>query len=184
MFTKFITVYLISLCLFFVCTLRVRLIKSKLISLFFNLWKINVGHMLNSKRHLRGFSRFMIGLFAVQVLAAGFCLVTPEVHAAKAHAMDMQMPMSDDMASHCESNVKAESDHAGHSACAHCDLPDELVTSKVSGFDMDFELPAQALVAAAIEFSASLSTDFSVRTPTGPPRSSSLLYTTTQRILV
>ena len=121
MFTQFITVYLISLCLFFVCTLRVRLIKSKLISLFFNLLKINVGHMLNFKRHLRGFSRLMIGLFAVQVLAAGFCLVTPEVHAAKAHAMDMQMPMSDDMASHCESNVKAESDHAGHSACAHWD---------------------------------------------------------------
>lgn len=138
--------------------------------------------MLNRKLNLRGFSRLMVGLFAVQVLAVGFCLLTPQIHAAS--AVDKSIPMSGEIAFHCESNVKAKPGHAEHTACAHCDLPDELVTSKVSGFNMDVELPALALVATAIELSAPLSIDLSVRIPTGPPRSSSLLYTTTQRIRV
>lgn len=141
--------------------------------------------MLNRKLNLRGFSRLMIGLFAVQVLAAGFCLISPELHTAKAHAADMQMPMSGDMLEHCEVNTKAESGHGDHgSACAHCNQPDELVQSKASIFNIDFDLPVMLMTSTEIVLSAPASIDLAVRTPTGPPRSSSLIYTTTQRIRI
>lgn len=136
--------------------------------------------MLKRKSFRRALSRLISGLFAVQILAAGFCLLTPESHAA-----EMQMPISADMGSHCDSDGNTASGHADHStACAHCDLPDELVQSKVSTFNIDFDFTALAPVADEIDLSAPLSVDLAVRTPTGPPRSSSLLYQTTQRILI
>jgi len=135
---------------------------------------------LHRKLNLRGFSRLLVGLFAVQVLAAGFCLMAPETHAANAH--EMQMPLSSEMASHCDNGVKTDSDHA-ESACAHCDQPDELV-NKVSVFNIDVELPLSILTSNEARTPAPLSIDLSVRTPTGPPHSSSLLYQYSQRILI
>jgi len=144
-----------------------------------------LGRMLNRKMNLRGLSRLMIGLFAVQVLAAGFCLLTPETHAANAHPVDMQMPMSGDMMAHCDNDAKAESGHAGHGgACAHCDQPDELVQSKASTFNIDLDLPVMLVASVEIDLPAPVSVDLAMRTPTGPPRSSSLIYTTTQRIRI
>jgi len=148
--------------------------------------------MFKFKRHKRSFSRLMIGLFAMQVLAAGLCLMAPESHAAKIHATnshDMQMPasgpVSADMASHCDSRAKAASDDAEqNSACVHCDQPGELVQSKVSAFNVDVELPLSILLSSEIDIHTPTSIDFSIRTPTGPPRSSSLLYQTSQRILI
>ena len=127
----------------------------------------------------------MIGLFAVQVLAAGFCLLTPDTHAANAHPADMQMPMSADMMTHCDNAAKTETNHASHDgACAHCDQPDELIQSKTSTFNIDFDLPVLQVVSVATDLPAPASIDLAVRTPTGPPRSSSLIYTTTQRIRI
>ncbi len=141
--------------------------------------------MLNRKLNLRGLSRLMIGLFAVQVLAAGFCLLTPDTHAANAQAAGMQMAMSGDMMAHCDKAAKTETEHAGHDgACAHCDQPDELLQSKASTFNSDFDLPVLQVVSVASELPVPVSLDMTVRTPTGPPRSSSLIYTTTQRIRI
>ncbi|GAV20610.1 hypothetical protein MMIC_P1582 [Mariprofundus micogutta] len=141
--------------------------------------------MLNRKLNLRGLSRLMIGLFAVQILAAGFCLISPESHTANAHAADMQMPMSTDMLEHCDVNAEAESGHGDHgSACAHCNQPDELVQSKASTFNIDFDLPVMLVASTEIVLSAPASIDLAVRTPTGPPRSSTLIYTTTKRIRI
>ena len=142
--------------------------------------------MLNRKMNLRGLSRLMIGLFAVQVLAAGFCLISPASHSANAHAADMQMPMSGDMLEHCEVAAKAESGHGDHaSACAHCNQPDELVQSKASTFNITLDLlPVMAVASIELNISAPASIDLAVRTPTGPPRSSSLIYTTTKRIRI
>jgi len=146
--------------------------------------------MLKLGRHIRGFSRLMTGLFAVQVLAAGFCLLTPQSHAANAQPATMQMQSSSSgmagMASHCKND--SDSDHKPtsnqHSSCAHCDQPDELIQSKVSPFNIDFDLPLQPVAVLAIELPVQVTVDLAVRTPTGPPRSSSLIYTTTQRIRV
>ncbi|GAV20255.1 hypothetical protein MMIC_P1219 [Mariprofundus micogutta] len=141
--------------------------------------------MLNRKLNLRGLSRLMIGLFAVQILAAGFCLISPESHSANAHTADMQMPMSADMLEHCDVNAKAESGHDDHgSACAHCNQPDELVQSKASTFNIDFDQPVLQVASTEIVLSTPVSIDLAVRTPTGPPRSSSLIYTTTKRIRI
>lgn len=145
--------------------------------------------MLKLGRHIRGFSRLMTGLFAVQVLAAGFCLLTPQSHAANAQPATMQMPVSSGVTSHCTkddaskpADSKTEPGH--HSACAHCDQPDELIQSKVSPFNIDFDLHVQPVAFIAIDLPAQVTVDLAVRTPTGPPRSSSLIYTTTQRIRI
>jgi len=148
--------------------------------------------MLKLGRHIRGFSRLMAGLFAVQVLAAGFCLLTPEIHAANAQPATMQMQASSgmaDMASHCKNDSATDpadgtpaSNH--HSSCAHCDQPDELIQSKVSPFNIDFDLAVQPVAVLAIDLPAQVTVDLAVRTPTGPPRSSSLIYTITQRIRI
>jgi len=107
--------------------------------------------------------------------------MAPETHAAYAH--EMQMPVSGSMASHCDNAVKSDAGHAD-SACAHCDQPDELIQSKASLFNIDFEQPLILVTPTIIDSPAKATVDFSVRAPTGPPRSSSLIYTTTKRIRI
>ncbi|MDX8402915.1 MAG: hypothetical protein R8K54_00720 [Mariprofundaceae bacterium] len=124
-------------------------------------------------------------VFAVQILAAGFCLLTPQIHAATA----AEMPMSADIAVHCtngdNTNAEYEAGHADqNTACAHCDLPNKLVQNKVSTFNIGIDLPAVTPVHMEIKLSAPVSIDLAARPLTGPPRSSSLLYTITQRIRV
>ncbi|MBL4775620.1 MAG: hypothetical protein JKY87_06155 [Mariprofundus sp.] len=136
--------------------------------------------MLNLKRHLRSFSRLMIGLFAVQVLAAGFCLFTPESHMA--NAQDMQMPMSSDMSAHCANT--AESGHNSDMACAHCDSPDELISSKVSSLHGDIDFPVAAYMVTSVDLTAALHVTVTLHPPTGPPPSSTFLFHNNQRILI
>lgn len=128
----------------------------------------------------------MAALFAVQVLAAGLCLFTPAVHAGVVSGMDTEV-MDHKMVSHCDDGSDAKNDgagHAGHDApCAHCDLPDEMV-GKVSPLDFSAKLPMVALVAEISPALFHAPVDLAVRTPTGPPDSSFLLYSTTQRIRI
>ncbi|MFQ5519397.1 MAG: hypothetical protein ACE5E3_05285, partial [Mariprofundus sp.] len=69
-------------------------------------------------------------------------------------------------------------------ACAHCDLPDELICSKVSSFTADIDLSAVVFAGAAMNLPIATSIDLAVRPPTGPPNSASLLYQTSRRILI
>ena len=123
----------------------------------------------------------MAGLFAMQVLVAGFCLLTPELHAVQA------MPMhAADMASHCDDGKdKGDAAHGGHNGpCAHCDTPDELVPGKVSSSDAGIAFPVAFMALGVPEISVLKTISLFSRSPTGPPDSTTLLYTTTQRIRI
>jgi len=135
--------------------------------------------MLKLGRHMHGYSRLMIGLFALQFVAAGFCLVSPALHAAE---VEMPAPMSSDVSAHCDQYAEAESSGTDQqSACAHCDAPDELISSKVSNSNVD--LPVIAWALTGFDVVASLTIDLAVRPSTGPPRAP-LLFHRNQRILI
>ncbi|HXH71332.1 MAG TPA: hypothetical protein VNI58_00750 [Mariprofundaceae bacterium] len=131
--------------------------------------------------HIRKLARLFAGAFAVQVIAAGACLMVPE-----AHAMPMQSKAA--VMAHC-TDMEMASDHAmpmqhgDKSACPHCDQPDSIAPAHI-----DFDhLPAMAAVLVAapqLPVAAAAEPVFAVRTPTGPPRSASLIYQTTQRIRI
>jgi len=138
---------------------------------------------------MRKFSRLLIGLFAMQFFVAGFCLIAPVAHAS-------DMPMASSMQSlvsssqgllnfdvTCDNAVMAESSHADHGmvACAHCDLPNELISNSVSNFNID--LPV-VILSSSIEVAIFNRIDLSVSPATGPPLVSPSLYHTNQRILI
>jgi len=127
--------------------------------------------------------RLMVMLFAVQVMVGGFCLLTAEAHA-------MPQPVqTTDMDGHCAKSTHISLSHehgSNHSGnCYHCDQPDELSSSAfTSPAPMLLVLSDFISLPAAPLFDQAATGLLSTRTPTGPPRSSSLLYTTTQRIRV
>ncbi|HKI61164.1 MAG TPA: hypothetical protein VKA31_02615 [Mariprofundaceae bacterium] len=131
------------------------------------------------KRHASGLSRLIAGLFAMQVIVTGFCMITTQAHAMP------QSVHSSEMGSHC---AKAEhtGEHQHHSgSCYHCDQPDELSNSTLTSFAaVALLLPGVISAPALPQWHDVSSGLLSSRTPTGPPRSSSLLFTTTQRIRV
>jgi len=136
--------------------------------------------MLTRRLHIRGISRLMAALFAAQIMVAGFCLLTDDAHA-------MASLQSQDVQASCSKNIHADEHHAQeHSGnCFHCDQPDKL-TNATAASVASHALVALALVSLPVApMSISAVTGLlSTRTPTGPPRSSTLLYTTTQRIRV
>jgi len=124
----------------------------------------------------------MAVMFAMQIMVGGFCLLTAEAHAmpASVHAENMDAHCAKPM--HAVSDNGA-SDHSGN--CYHCDQPDELSTSShTSAAPVMLVLSDIIGLPITPQLSRVNTGMFSARTPTGPPRSSSLLYTTTQRIRV
>ncbi|MDQ6996752.1 MAG: hypothetical protein Q9M82_04740 [Mariprofundus sp.] len=143
--------------------------------------------MLTRKLHIRGcfriVARLMAVMFAVQVVVGGFCLLT-----AEAHTMPVSVQISA-MDAHCSksmytiSNHEHELDHSGN--CFHCDKPNELSSSALTSV-ASIVLVVSGVISLPVapQFGSAATRRFSTRTPTGPPRSSSLLYTTTQRIRI
>jgi len=125
----------------------------------------------------------MAGLFAVQLFAAGFCMMMPEAHAMPMAAMaSHNMDMSAD---HCATTAEVTHD-AGmdQSACAHCNQPDELL--QISHANVDAELLLLGFISLqlnAIPMAEALLT-LDSHPATGPPGSSTSLYQTTQRIRI
>jgi len=143
--------------------------------------------MLTRKLHIRGISRsmarLMAGLFALQIVVGGFCLLTPDAHAmAQAiQTADVQTNCAKGM--HISEQHEQDSDHSGN--CYHCDQPDELSNvSFTSMAPVALVLSNVISLPVAPQFDSVATGLLSTLTPTGPPRSSSLLYTTTQRIRV
>jgi len=142
--------------------------------------------MLNKKSHRRALSRLISGLFAVQLIAAGLCVMMP-----LAHAMPMvkaaHSTMSDSMvnADHCKQPMEAQmGQNAEHSPYTHCDQLDSFLQNVSAPVQLDFQVQADLLPAPTASDWISQSTALFSRTPTGPPRSSSLLYHISPRILV
>ncbi|HKI61296.1 MAG TPA: hypothetical protein VKA31_03295 [Mariprofundaceae bacterium] len=147
------------------------------ISLNFHFTGINLARMQLHKRHASGLSRLIAGLFAMQVIVTGFCMIPTQAHAVP------QSVQSTDMGTHC---AKAHAgDHQHSSSCYHCDQPDELSSSNLASFaTVALLLPGVISAPVFPQWQDVSSGLLSTRTPTGPPRSSSLLFTTTQRIRV
>ncbi len=157
----------------------------KITSLNFNLIEPSVDRMLIRRMNLRGLSRLMAGLFAVQIMVAGFCLLTADAHAISMHQMmpEQAEQLAEDMAEHCSKSLAGSDQHHADS-CFHCDDPDMFVKAApvdLPGFD-----PVLSFVATLPDISVSIVSTLapSGLMPTGPPRSSSLLFSTTQRIRV
>jgi len=142
--------------------------------------------MLKKKLYRRGLARLVAGLFSVQLLVAGLCLMMPQAHAMPMVKAAHSIPDSMDKTGHCTPAMTAtQMGHdSEHFSCTHCNQPDSFSQNISAPVQLDLamlpDLPAAPGVSDWISRSISL---FS-RTPTGPPRSSSLLYQTTQRILI
>jgi len=122
-------------------------------------------------------------IFAVQIVVGGFCLLTAEAHAMPASVQTMNMDTHCAKSMHTISNHEHESDHSGN--CYHCDQPDQLFSSAFTPMvPVSLALSGVISVAAAPRFGRAATGWLSSRTPAGPPRSSSLLYTTTLRIRI
>ncbi|NWF38853.1 hypothetical protein F3F96_06860 [Mariprofundus sp. NF] len=137
---------------------------------------------MNRKLHMRGISRLMVGLFAMQLFAAGFCLMIPQAHAMP---MSMEVSHAAEMgAEHCAEPMQSADTDMQHTACNHCDQPDELWQNSKLSIDADnsfITLVYAELLSISVAQPALILTSL---VPTGPPRSSSLIYTTTQRIRI
>jgi len=137
--------------------------------------------MILRKGNVRGTSRLMVGLFVVQLVLTGFCLLTADAHAMPIPQMSKQQ--TDDMGGMCSKSVSHDEEH--HSdGCFHCDEPDQFVKAGSA----DITPVNLVLVALSVLPGMPALTTWDeatvFHTPTGPPRSSSLLFTTTQRIRV
>ena len=154
-------------------------------SLFLHVCQRNVTPMLKYKLHRRALSRLVAGLFTVQLFAAGFCLMMPQ-----AHAMPMVKAvhsMSDSMvnAEHCKQPMEAQvGQDAEHSPYTHCDQLDSFLQNVSAPIQPDFDIHPDLLAAPEVSDWVSQTVSLFSRTPTGPPRSSSLLYRISPRILV
>jgi hypothetical protein len=141
--------------------------------------------MLKKKLFRRALSRLVSGLFAVQVIAAGFCLMMPQAHAMPMAQASHSMADSMINAEHCEQSMETQMDHGmEHSACSHCDQPDSFLLNVSAPIQLDIDMQADLLPVPRASDWVSQSIAFFSRTPTGPPRSSSLLYHISPRILV
>jgi len=139
------------------------------------------------KLHTRGVSRLISGLFAVQLFAAGLCMMAPDAHAMPmattfSHTASHSMDMSAD---HCATpQIETQDAGTNQSACSHCNQPDELLQNIQSSVHGDLLFIAyiglQQHDISAFQPALGLTS----RVPTGPPKSSSLLYHTTQRIRI
>ncbi len=140
-------------------------------------------HMSLCKGHIRGVTRLIAGLFAVQLVLTGFCLLPSDAHAMPTAKMSVKQ--TDLMTKPCSKSVRhSVPSGAQHSACFHCNGQNLFV--KVAVVDLPTFTPmlSLVLVMARIEAWSESAGHTAELMPTGPPRSSSLLYATTQRILI
>jgi len=128
-------------------------------------------------------------VFAVQLLATTLCLVSSAQAAEEItanHCVDaMQMDSTHQMAMQHEMAVKpmqAQSEQMPMSACSHCESPEDIALF-INNLDLSNLLSAFIVVETSATTSATTSQNF-VERAQAPPRSSTTLYTTTQRIRI
>ena len=137
--------------------------------------------MLRGKFHIHAISRLMTGLFAVQLFAAGFCMMMPDVHAMPMATTSQQASMD-----HCATAVETvvQDSPAEQSACSHCNAPDQLLQPLQVSVDADLLFIAYVTLQLNEIPVTDPALELFVRPATGPPTSGSILYETTQRILI
>jgi len=156
--------------------------QENVLSLYFHLHGIMLARMLTRKLPRRGLSRLMTLLFAMQIIVGGFCLLTAEAHAMSLSVQTMAMDGNCGKSMDPDHNQQVP-DHSD--ACYHCDQPAELSNANPASIaGVTLVLSDVIRLPSAPLFSHTATGLFYAQMPTGPPRSSSLLYTTSQRILI
>jgi len=137
-------------------------------------------YLEHKKLHFRVISRLITAVFALQIVFTGFCLMMPEAYAMPMQSSHIDAPCAN--AAHMHDHQA--SDHSGN--CFHCDQPDVLANATVTTLThIAVLLPGIISEPVPVSFlQRPLNGLLSSRTPTGPPRSSTLLYTTSQRIRI
>jgi len=151
-----------------------------------------VRHMLNCHLHIRGCARLMAVLFVVQIVASSLCLLTAEAHAMPQIVSLPNVSMQNkDMDGNCAkqlytADTSRDQQGSNHSeACFHCDQPDQLSSTVNAPVAPMLLVLADFVSLSVAPLLVQIATgQLTARTQTGPPRSSSLLYKTTQRIRV
>ncbi|RMH60076.1 MAG: hypothetical protein D6678_06690 [Zetaproteobacteria bacterium] len=118
---------------------------------------------------LRALRLLCAAIFVAQTLLAGLCLMGGQAHAG-AVALHAQ---------HCKATDNPGK--APHRACYHCVSPDELV-SPGPLWVVDHVAVFVPVARQGMPVRARL--DVGARVPTGPPRSSTLIYRLTKRIRI
>ena len=143
--------------------------------------------MFMCKLHIRNTSRLMAGLFAMQLFAGAFCMMTPAVHAKPVANMSSHEMSSHHITAaneHCATTA-SESPNAEHQqACAHCNQPDEVLQNAQLSVDSSLQFIAYVDMKWHETDLFQAGSLLNSLVPTGPPKSSSLIYTTTQRIRI
>jgi len=146
--------------------------------------------MLLRKANTRRLSRLVAGLFAVQIVVTGFCLLTTQAHAMPMAQMDATHMSDTQMGStsgHCSESMLSKAQHAGTShgdGCFHCDEPAQFVKAgNADTAPVSLVLTCLTMLPEPVGEGA---TDIKLIafSPTGPPRSDSLLLSTTQRLRI
>ncbi|MDX8396307.1 MAG: hypothetical protein R8K22_07840 [Mariprofundaceae bacterium] len=121
-------------------------------------------------------------LFAVQLMMSAFCVITPAIAAeSQVHCHGENMKMS---SMTVQSQETSSMPDMSVSACVHCDVPTTFL--KASG---NLDHHQNTLLLAVISMPLTLSVTYDTQPllmvkSHAPPRSSTLLFQTTSRILI
>jgi len=122
-----------------------------------------------------GWNTWFIALFVFQMVAAGFCALSASAHAASLVNSQVQSDCSKSMSGH-------DQGQASDQVCSHCDMPDQAYQSIAAPPDHSSVLIGLVFL-SGIDVAESAPFTFN-KWILAPPRSSSLIYNTSQRIRV
>ncbi len=131
----------------------------------------------------RGFQRLMAGvalLFTAQLLLSSACLMAADMPATPSD--DGSIMLLTEVEKHCNADIGLHQQQPQAHACFHCEEPTQASSAVFALLSLD-HISMFSVLDREDYHVFTLSMLIS-RTPTGPPRSSSLLFTTTQRILI
>jgi len=122
-----------------------------------------------------GWNTWFIALFVFQMVAVGFCALSASAHAASLVNSPLQSDCSKGMSG-------PDQGQASDQICSHCDMPDQAYQSIATPPDHTSVLIGLVFL-SGIDVAESTPFTFN-KWILAPPRSSSLIYNTTQRILI
>jgi hypothetical protein len=143
-------------------------------------------HHLGSRRLM-----VIVGLFfALQVVLSPVCSMASNVpsdvlnHAA---TVEQTITVHDDILHQCAGHGDrfhaSNQQHPAQHDCFHCNAPDEAAAAFIVVSTSSHQLALWIAIPSVDTFSLTPTT-FAARMPTGPPRSRSLLFSTSQRIRI
>jgi len=161
------------------------------VSLFFNKFEPTLSAMKLMGRNRNRWSAAFALVFAVQLLASTLCLVSSAQAAEEIKASHCHESMQRDSEQHAsmqhemgDRSMQSQPEPSPMSACSHCASPENFAL-----FVNNLDLSSTDLLLAFIVVETALTTSEttsqnSVDRAQAPPRSSTTLYSTTQRIRI